>query len=93
LAIYLRIIDGKLYFPISIHEQGFKVPVAVRLLKTIQTREVLLAVRAARPVTLFIIADGLRESMPGDIELCEQVRNTVEEIVDWPCKVYKKYRQ
>lgn len=78
----------------SIQELGFKVPVAVFVFnRPYQTRRVLLALKAVRPITLFIIADGPRESKPGDIELCEQVRNMVDEIVDWPCKVYKKYRQ
>lgn len=50
------------------------------------TRRTFDAIRAYRPSTLFIIADGPRPGRPEDIERCREVRGIVSQI-DWPCRV------
>ncbi len=54
------------------------------------TRETFLAIRAARPARLFIIADGPRPGHPTDEERCSAVREIVSQI-DWPCEVQRNY--
>lgn len=56
-----------------------------------QTRRVFAAIRAARPPSLYIAADGPRSGRPEDIAKCKAVRSIVEE-VDWPCQVKTLYR-
>ena len=54
------------------------------------TRETFAAIRAQRPATLLIIADGPREGHPTDSDRCRETREIVEEI-DWPCQVLHNY--
>jgi hypothetical protein len=54
------------------------------------TRETFAAIRAQRPSTLLIIADGPRLGHPTDAERCRETREVVEQI-DWPCKVLHHY--
>ena len=56
------------------------------------TRETFAAIRAQRPETLLIIADGPREGHPTDAERCRETREIVEQI-DWPCRVLQNYAQ
>lgn len=50
------------------------------------TRRVFAAIRAARPTTLLVIADGARAGRDGEAERVAAVRAIVAE-VDWPCRV------
>jgi hypothetical protein len=54
------------------------------------TRETFAAIRAQRPTTLLIIADGPREGHPTDADRCRETREIVEKI-DWPCQVLHNY--
>ena len=54
------------------------------------TRETFAAIRAQRPSTLLIIADGPRLGHPTDADRCRETREVVEQI-DWPCKVLHNY--
>jgi hypothetical protein len=54
------------------------------------TARVFAAIREARPMRLFIIADGPREGNPTDMSLCAATRSIVEQ-VDWPCDVRRLY--
>lgn len=56
-----------------------------------KTRQVLAAIRAARPARLFVAADGPRPDRPDDAARCEQTRRLVDE-VDWPCSVETLFR-
>jgi len=49
-------------------------------------RRVFEQIRMARPSRLFVIADGPRESRPGEWELCRQARSVIESI-DWDCNL------
>jgi hypothetical protein len=46
--------------------------------------------RAVRPKTLLVVADGPRRNQPRDPMLCSEVRQIVER-VDWPCELLKEY--
>lgn len=50
------------------------------------TRAVFEAIRAARPVRLYVAADGPRASRPAEPALCEEVRG-IATAVDWPCEL------
>ena len=54
------------------------------------TRQTFEAIRAQRPETLLIIADGPRPGHPTDAERCEETRAIVDNI-DWPCTVLRNY--
>lgn len=49
------------------------------------------AIRAAKPKQLFVIADGPRQEVPSDQEMCRSTRAVVEEVLDWPCDVQRLY--
>ncbi|AHM58635.1 methyltransferase FkbM [Flammeovirgaceae bacterium 311] len=49
-------------------------------------------IRVARPLFLFIAADGPRKEVTGEREKCEAVRAIVQEI-DWPCDVRYLFRE
>jgi hypothetical protein len=48
--------------------------------------------RAIRPKTLLVVADGPRSDRPHEPELCAEVRQIVERI-DWPCELLKNYSE
>ena len=54
------------------------------------TRRVLEAVRAVRPSTLLVVADGPRPHVPSDTERCAETRALIDG-VDWACDVRRKY--
>ena len=55
-------------------------------------RKVFAAIREARPERLFLAADGPRDLQPGEVEFCQKTRESVEALIDWPCEVYRLYR-
>lgn len=55
------------------------------------TRRVLERIRHAKPASLFIVADGPRESHPDDVARVAAVREIVESSIDWPCEVRRNY--
>ncbi len=55
------------------------------------TKEVLLAVKEAKPTKLFLVIDGPRSGNQEDERLTQQVKDLFDEI-SWPCEVHRKYR-
>ena len=55
------------------------------------TQQVFEAIRAARPLRLYIAADGPRASRPDEAERCADVRRIATK-VDWPCEVKTLFR-
>jgi len=51
------------------------------------TKRVFEAIRLARPIRLYIAADGPRESKPGEDEKVKVVRDYVMNHIDWECDV------
>ena len=56
-------------------------------------RKVFAAIREARPERLFLAADGPRDLPPGEAQLCQKTRESVEILIDWPCEVHRLYRE
>jgi hypothetical protein len=54
------------------------------------TQQTFAAIRAQRPATLLIVADGPRPGHPTDAKNCAETRAIVEQI-DWPCTVLRNY--
>jgi hypothetical protein len=54
------------------------------------TARVFERVRAVRPSTLMVVADGPRADRPGEEERCREAREIVE-AVDWPCELLTEY--
>lgn len=54
------------------------------------TAQVVASIAAAKPLHLFVIADGPRPHRPDDVRRCAAARAIVEEI-DWSCPVTKNY--
>ena len=65
-------------------------PVAIIVFKRLDaTQKMFATVRKAQPQTLFIIADGWRND--AEKAKCLAVRSYLENVIDWPCQVYKNY--
>lgn len=72
-------------------EASIDVPVVFMIFNRPEvTRLVFEEIRQARPRKLFVIADGARNSRPGEHELVAQTRAIVD-CVDWPCDVKRNY--
>ncbi len=56
------------------------------------TQRVFSAIEAARPKKLYLVSDGPRESVPGDVGLVEECRDIVSR-VNWPCEVKTNFAQ
>ncbi|MCR9200690.1 MAG: hypothetical protein NXI04_18800 [Planctomycetaceae bacterium] len=56
------------------------------------TSRTLSAIRKAQPKQLFIAADGPREEVPGEDELCGRTREAASQ-VDWECEVKTLFRE
>lgn len=56
-------------------------------------RKVLEVIRVRKPKELYIFQDGPREDNSTDQELVLAVRTVVDEIIDWPCNVHKRYSE
>jgi hypothetical protein len=54
------------------------------------TKKVFEEIRGAKPERLFVIADGPRQNVERDKELCKLTREITENI-DWDCKVTRDY--
>ena len=72
-------------------ETSFTAPIAFMVFnRPDKTRRVFAEIRKARPVELFIIADGPRND--AEREKCNMVRAIVKE-VDWPCEVHTNFSE
>lgn len=49
-------------------------------------------IRSQKPKKLFIIADGPRNNINADFELCQEVKKIVSNI-DWDCDVYRNFSE
>lgn len=70
-----------------------KTPVALIIFNRPHTTQIIFdAIRKAKPQQLFLIADGPRGNIKGEVEKCAQTRAIVEQ-VDWPCQVHINYSE
>lgn len=56
-------------------------------------RQVLTEIRKQQPVQLFVCQDGAREGNQSDAERVQEVRNVINELVDWPCELHTLYHE
>lgn len=54
-------------------------------------RRVLSAIRDAHPRALYVFQDGARDGNDRDVEKCAEVREVVQELVDWDCDLHTLY--
>ncbi|MGF1493829.1 MAG: TylF/MycF/NovP-related O-methyltransferase [Microcoleaceae cyanobacterium] len=54
------------------------------------TQQVFDRIRQARPLQLFVIADGPRSNRPGEVDQCWTTRNIIHQ-VDWDCEVFTDF--
>ena len=57
------------------------------------TKEVLDAIRVAKPGKMYLISDAPREGRADDEEKVAACRKLVEEGIDWPCEICKNYAE
>src|SRR5437667_9331659 len=70
---------------------GLTTPVALIIFnRPERTAEVFAAIRVARPLRLFVIADGPRLNVKTDASKCAAARAIIEQ-VDWPCQVLRRF--
>ena len=70
-----------------------KTPVVFIIFKRPDTTEkVFEVIRQAKPLKLFVIADGPRADYLGEAEKCEATRAIIDR-VDWDCEVLKNYSE
>lgn len=56
------------------------------------TQKVFNAIRNAKPLKLYIAADGPRAAKDGEVILCNEVRKIITQ-VDWPCEIKTLFRE
>lgn len=57
-----------------------------------KVRRLIDSLRAIKPTKIYISADGPRDSVPADTELCKQARAMVSQI-NWPCEVITNFHE
>lgn len=58
-----------------------------------ETQQVLERLRAVAPANIYIAADGPRDSHQADQTQCRAVRDVIEQTIDWPCRINKRYNK
>ena len=56
-------------------------------------RQVLIEIRKQQPAQLFVCQDGAREGNEIDRVRCQEVRDVITELVDWPCELHTLYQE
>ena len=56
-------------------------------------RQVLAEIRKQQPAQLFVCQDGAREGNEIDRVKCQEVRDVITELVDWPCELHTLYQE
>ena len=56
-------------------------------------RKVLTEIRKQQPTQLYVCQDGAREGNDNDRIKCQEVRDVVKELVDWPCELQTLYQE
>lgn len=67
---------------------GFPVPIVVCAFnRPGELRQTLASISEVRPSRLFVVADGPRPHVASDAESCRQVRQVLDQAVDWPTAI------
>jgi hypothetical protein len=54
-------------------------------------RRSITALKKTAPPRIYISADGPRTHRPGEIELVRRTREVLDEAIDWPCQIQKRF--
>lgn len=79
----------------SVINRSVPITVPVLLLafnKPEKTRQVFDAIRRVKPTKLYVFLDAPREGKPKDVELCNQVKDIVQQ-VDWDCETHYSFQE
>lgn len=57
------------------------------------THKTLAMIRKASPTKLYIAADGPRKDVTGEYEKCKEVRQILEQGIDWDCEVFYQFQE
>ena len=72
----------------------FKTPILlITFNRPDHVRQVLTEIRKQQPAQLFVCQDGAREGNEIDRVKCQEVRDVISELVDWPCELHTLYQK
>lgn len=72
----------------------FKTPILlITFNRPNHVRKVLTEIRKQQPTELYICQDGARDGNENDRTKCQEVRDVVKELVDWPCELHTLYQE
>lgn len=70
----------------------FSVPILLIIFnRSDATARVFAEIKKIKPRRLFIVADGPRPGLAGDLDKCASARKIVEDGIDWECEVHKLF--
>jgi len=76
-----------------VSSQSFKTPVLFIVFNRLSTtKRVFEVIKQRKPTRLYIAADGPRTSVPEDKLKCAEVRDFIDNSIDWECEVFRFYR-
>lgn len=71
---------------------GYDIPILFCTFNRLEcTKRVLERIREVKPEKLYLLSDGPREGVDGEVEKVNEVRQYVEEHIDWDCQIHKNY--
>ena len=71
--------------------QSFQTPILFVIFnRPDTTQRVFDVIRQQKPKYLYVAADGARKNKPGEVEICQQVRDIIK--VDWDCELKTLFR-
>jgi hypothetical protein len=69
----------------------FNIPITLIIFnRPEKTRKLFKIIKNVQPKELFVIADGPRNNIPGEKNLCDLTRSIIHDI-DWECKLYTNF--
>lgn len=77
-----------------IDKMAFKTPILlIAFNRPDHVRRVLTEIRKQQPMHLYVCQDGARKGNERDRVKCQEVRDVVKELVDWPCELHTLYQE
>lgn len=74
-------------------EEFYTVPILFIIFNRFsETKEVFERIRLRKPINLYIAADGPRENIEGEREICNAIKLWVIQNIDWNCTIYTLFR-
>lgn len=78
----------------TVNHQTSKIPILFLIFAREDTASLAFEeIRKYQPERLYIAADGPRSSKAGEAEACNLTRKTILDMIDWPCEVFKLFRE